>query len=167
MIMKLDEIDLRILHDLQDDGRVTNVELAKRCQMSAPPCLRRMRQLEESGVIQGYHARINPVALGYSVMVIAQVSLRTQNDSDLREFERHVHNWPEVRECYLMSGGADYFLKIYTKTWDDYHHFHAHSLSTHASVRHIQTNVVMRTSKSEPGIPISVPQTDLFKNDSL
>ena len=156
--MKFDEIDLRILHDLQDDGRVTNVELAKRCHISAPPCLRRMRYLEDAGIIKGYHAHIDPHAMGYTVMVLAQVSLKTQNDEDLRAFERDVAHWDEVRECYLMSGGADYFLKVYTKNWDDYHTFHAHTLSTHTSVQHIQTNVVMRTSKSKPGIPIDMTQ---------
>ncbi len=155
--MKLDDIDRRILHDLQEDGRLTNVELAKRCNISAPPCLRRVRQLEDAGIIKSYHAVIDPVTMGYSVLIFAQVSLKSQNDVDLREFEAIINTWDEVRECYLMSGGTDYLLKIYAKDWDDYQRFHSNVLGRHSSVNQIRTFLVMRHSKDEPGVPIENP----------
>ena len=155
--MKLDDIDRRILHDLQEDGRLTNVELAKRCNISAPPCLRRVRQLEDAGIIQRYHAVIDPVTMGYNVLIFAQVSLKSQNDSDLRDFESVVQTWPMVRECYLMSGGMDFFLKIYAKDWDDYQLFHSNVLGKHDSVQQIRTHIVMRNGKDDPGVPIDAP----------
>ncbi|MBX9696949.1 MAG: Lrp/AsnC family transcriptional regulator [Alphaproteobacteria bacterium] len=155
--MKLDDIDRRILHDLQEDGRLTNVEIAKRCNISAPPCLRRVRQLEDAGIIKSYHAVIDPITMGYNVLIFAQVSLKSQNDSDLREFEAAVNTWDQVRECFLMSGGTDFFLKIYAKDWDDYQLFHSNVLGKHHSVQQIQTNIVMRNSKNAPGVPIEAP----------
>ena len=88
--VKLDGVDRKILKDLQNDGRMTNVELAKRIGISAPPCLRRVRALEDNRVIRGYHADVNPEALGYSVMVFAFVGLISQAENDLQEFEKYV-----------------------------------------------------------------------------
>src|SRR5690349_14624843 len=95
--VKLDRIDRRILRDLQADGRMTNVDLAKRVGISAPPCLRRVRALEEAGIIRGYRADINPEALGYGVTVFAHVGLASQAEADLRAFEALVESWPQVR----------------------------------------------------------------------
>src|SRR6201999_1935161 len=95
--IKLDRIDRRILRDLQDDGRMTNVELARRAGISAPPCLRRVRALEEAGYIKGYHATVESNLLGYNVTVFAQVGLNSQAEGDLRAFEEMVLGWPEVR----------------------------------------------------------------------
>src|ERR671912_2198013 len=102
--VKLDRIDRRILRDLQADGRMTNVELARRAGISAPPCLRRVRALEESGYIRGYHADINPEALGFGVTIFAQVGLASQAEADLKAFEELVRSWPEVRECHMLAG---------------------------------------------------------------
>lgn len=157
MTIKLDDIDRRILHDLQEDGRLTNVELAKRCNISAPPCLRRVKQLQDAGLIESYHAVLSAPLLGYGVLVYAQVSLKSQSDADLREFESCVENWDPVRECYLMSGGTDYMLKIYARDWDDYQKFHATVLGKHPQVNKIQTNLTMRLTKNRPGIPIEAP----------
>src|SRR5215475_10054357 len=101
---KLDRIDRLILRNLQQDGRMTNVELARRASISAPPCLRRVRVLEEAGVITGYHADINPASLGYGVVIFAQVGLTSQAEQDLRAFEALVATWPEVRECHMLAG---------------------------------------------------------------
>src|SRR5690606_18883918 len=117
---KLDSIDRRILRDLQNDGRMTNVELAKRAGISAPPCLRRVRALEEAGYIRGYHADISPEAMGFGVTVFAQVGLSSQADSDLRAFERLVDGWPNVRECHMLAGEADFLLKVVAEDWDAY-----------------------------------------------
>ncbi|MEY3704193.1 MAG: hypothetical protein RLZZ561_1813, partial [Pseudomonadota bacterium] len=95
-----DSIDLHILAELQNDGRMTNVELAGRVGLTAPPCLRRVRTLEEDGVIEGYHAQLNPMRLGYTITVFAMVSLKSQAESDLREFEEHVARLAPVRECH-------------------------------------------------------------------
>src|ERR1700748_3349392 len=124
---KLDRIDRLILRNLQEDGRMTNVELARRASISAPPCLRRVRTLEETGVIAGYHADIDPGSLGFGVMLFAQVGLSSQAEQDLRAFEELVNSWPEVRECYMMAGETDFILKIVAEDWESYNRF----LTTH------------------------------------
>ncbi|MEM8539069.1 MAG: Lrp/AsnC family transcriptional regulator, partial [Pseudomonadota bacterium] len=109
--LKLDLIDRKILAELQGDGRMTNVELSRRVGISAPPCLRRVRGLEETGLIKGYHARLNARALGYEVTVFAMVSLKSQSGTDLEEFEQLCRNWPLVRECHMLNGEIDFLLK--------------------------------------------------------
>src|SRR3954462_4800973 len=110
--VKLDRIDRRILRDLQTDGRMTNVELARRAGISAPPCLRRVRALEEAGFIRGYHADVNPEALGYGVTVFAPVGPASQAEPDLKAFESLIATWPEVREAHMLAGETDFLLKI-------------------------------------------------------
>src|ERR1700761_1794554 len=109
--IRLDRIDRRILQNLQADGRMTNVELAGRVGISAPPCLRRVRALEEAGLIRGYHAELAGDALGFQVTVFAQVGLVSQAESDLQAFERLVSGWPEVREAHMLAGEVDFLLK--------------------------------------------------------
>src|ERR1700755_2956012 len=101
---KPDSIDMRILSELQDNGRITNVELSRRAKITAPPCLRRMRVLEKAGFIEGYHADLNAKALGFSVTGFVFVGLASQKDADLKHFEERVRSWPEVRGCYMLSG---------------------------------------------------------------
>src|SRR4051812_38851759 len=108
----LDSVDLEILAALQEDGRMTNVDLAARVGLTAPPCLRRVRSLEQAGVIRGYHARLDPVALGYGITVFAMVSLKSQAENELRAFEDHIARLPEVRECHMLNGEIDFILKI-------------------------------------------------------
>ena len=120
---KLDRIDRRIISDLQANGRMTNVELAERAGISAPPCLRRVRALERAGIIKGYHAELSPETLGYSVAVFALVGLNSQAEIDLKAFEELIANWDEVRECHMLAGEADFLLKIVAETWDDYQKF--------------------------------------------
>ena len=109
---ELDSIDRRILAELQVDGRMTNVELARRADITAPPCLRRMRRLEESGVIRGYHADTDPQLLGWEITFFAIVGLDSQKDAVLRAFESLVAEWPEVRECHMIRGGGDFLLRL-------------------------------------------------------
>lgn len=154
--VKLDRIDRKILHDLQDSGRMTNVELAERAGISAPPCLRRVRALEEAGVIKGYHAEIDAQSLGFGVMVFAQVGLSNQSEVDLQRFEELVREWPLVRECYLVSGEADYILKIVAEDWDAYQKFLTTHLTTAPNVSHIKSALGIRTSKYRPGVPVDV-----------
>lgn len=154
--VKLDRIDRKILHDLQENGRMTNVELAERAGISAPPCLRRVRALEEAGVIKGYHADIDPNSLGFGVTVFAQVGLSNQAETDLKKFEDLVRTWPLVRECYLVSGEADYILKIVAEDWDAYQKFLTSHLTTAPNVSHIKSALGIRVAKHKPGVPVDV-----------
>lgn len=154
--VKLDKIDRRILHDLQADGRITNVELARRAGISAPPCLRRVRVLEEAGYIQGYHADLEPKALGFNVTVFAHVGLSSQAEADLEAFEALVDEWPEVRECHMLAGETDFLLKIVAHDWDAYQHFLTSQLTAAPNVSHVKSALSIRTSKSKPGVPIDV-----------
>jgi DNA-binding Lrp family transcriptional regulator len=154
--VKLDRVDRRILSDLQADGRMTNVELAKRAGISAPPCLRRVRALEDSGLIRGYHAEVDPKALGYQVTVFAHVGLSSQAEHDLETFERTVRSWPEVRECHMLAGETDFLLKIVAKDWEDYQRFLTTKLTPAANVTHVKSALSIRASKHEPGVPIAV-----------
>ncbi len=156
--VKLDRIDRRILRDLQSDGRMTNVELAKRAGISAPPCLRRVRALEEAGFIRGYHADVNSEALGFGVTVFAQVGLSSQAESDLRKFEDLVATWPLVRECHMLAGETDFLLKVVAEDWDAYQKFLTTQLTSAPSVSHVKSALAIRTGKNLPGVPIDVPQ---------
>jgi DNA-binding Lrp family transcriptional regulator len=158
MNAKIDKIDLSILRDLQEDGRLTNVDLAKRAGISAPPCLRRVKALEERGVIQNYHADLNPQALGFGVLIYAEVTLLSQNDADLRAFEEQVTHWPMVRECHMVTGGSDFLLKIIAKDFDAYQKFLSSELSTMSRVAQIKTRMVIRSAKKLPGIPLELVQ---------
>jgi DNA-binding Lrp family transcriptional regulator len=153
---KLDKIDRRILSDLQADGRMTNVELAQNAGISAPPCLRRVRALEEAGLIRGYHAEINPEALGFGVTVFAQVGLATQAEPDLKAFEALVASWHEVREAHMLAGETDFLLKIVASDWDSYQRFLTTKLTAAPNVTHVKSSLAIRASKYEPGVPIDV-----------
>ncbi len=133
---------------------MTNVELAKRASISAPPCLRRVRALEESGVIAGYHADIDPVSLGFGVMIFAQVGLSSQAEQDLRAFEALVDTWPQVRECHMLAGETDFILKIVAEDWETYNKFLTTHLTTAPKVAHVKSALAIRRSKFQPGAPI-------------
>ena len=152
--IKLDKIDRRILGDLQRSGRMTNVRLAQRAGISAPPCLRRVRALEEAGIIRGYHADLNEEALGFGVMVFAQVGLTSQAEADLEAFEALVESWPMVRECHMLTGEVDFILKIVAPDWDRWQSFLSSELTPAANVASVKTAPVLRRSKSLPGVPL-------------
>ncbi|WP_189051831.1 Lrp/AsnC family transcriptional regulator [Aliidongia dinghuensis] len=158
--IKLDRIDRRILRDLQEDGRMTNVELAKRAGISAPPCLRRVRALEDAGYIKGYHASIEPDALGYGVTVFAHVGLVSQAEGDLKAFEDLVGTWPEVREAHMLAGETDFLLKVVATDWDSYHKFLTTKLTTAPNVSHVKSALAIRSSKYAVGVPIDVDAVD-------
>jgi DNA-binding Lrp family transcriptional regulator len=153
--IKLDRIDRRILQCLQADGRMTNVELAQRVGITAPPCLRRVRALEEAGLIRGYHAALAPEALGFPVTVFAQVGLASQAESDLVSFEKLVRGWPEVREAHMLAGEADFLLKIVATDWDSYQRFLSTRLTSAPNVAHVKSAMTLRVSKLEPGVPLA------------
>src|SRR5215813_524195 len=152
---KLDRVDRRILRSLQEDGRMTNVELARRAEISAPPCLRRVRALEEAGYIRGYHADINAEALGYGVTVFAQVGLSSQAEADLRAFEALVQSWPEVRDCHMLAGETDFLLRIVAVDWDAYQRFLTTKLTAAPNVSHVKSALAIRSGKNAPGVPIA------------
>ena len=154
--VKLDRIDRQILGDLQRDGRMTNVELAKRAGISAPPCLRRVRALEDAGFIKGYHAEVEAKALGFNVTVFAQVGLASQAESDLEAFEALVGTWPQVRECHMLAGETDFLLKIVAKDWDAYQRFVTEKLTAAPKVANVKSALAIRSAKSLPGVPIAV-----------
>jgi DNA-binding Lrp family transcriptional regulator len=150
----LDHIDYKILSYLQQNGRLNNVEIARRLGMSPPPCLRRMRSLEQKGLIQGYHAKLNTQALGFGVSVFVQVTLNSQNDTDLSQFEESMNGCPEVREAYLLSGEADYVLKVVSKDWEHFQKFISGTLMKNTFVKGVRTQMIMREAKNEIGIPL-------------
>jgi DNA-binding Lrp family transcriptional regulator len=158
--IKLDKIDRRILRDLQTDGRMTNVDLARRAGISAPPCLRRVRALVEAGFIRGYHADVNPEALGYGVTVFAQVGLAGQAEPDLKAFEALCVTWPEVREAHMLAGETDFILKIVATDWDSYQRFLTTKLTAAPNVAQVRSSLAIRMSKFEPGVPIEVEHAE-------
>lgn len=154
--IKLDPIDRKILTELQDDGRMTNVELSRRVGISAPPCLRRVRSLEETGLIQGYHAKVNSRALGYEVMVFAMVSLKSQAGEDLSAFEEKCRDWPMVRECFMLNGEIDFLLKCVAPNLLTFQTFLTDELTAAPNVTSVKTSLVIRPSKDEPGVPFEL-----------
>lgn len=151
---KLDKIDKKILRDLQADGRITNVELAKNAGISAPPCLRRVRALEEAGFIKSYHAKVNPAALGYNVTVFAMVKLNNHAETELTKFEKLTQEWPLVRECHMVAGEFDFILKIAAKDWDSYQNFLTNELTRTPNVTSVKSTLAVRATKESPGVPI-------------
>ncbi|WP_379547389.1 Lrp/AsnC family transcriptional regulator [Qipengyuania sp. DSG2-2] len=150
----LDEIDMRLLAELQDEGRITNVELAQRVGLTAPPCLRRVRALEEAGVIRGYHAELEPSRLGFALTVFAMVSLKSQAEADLREFEQAMRDLPEVREVHMLNGEIDFILKIVSQDLQSFQEFLTSKLTPAPNVASVKTSLTIRTSKLEPGVPL-------------
>ena len=155
MSASLDAIDWKILKELQDDGRITNVELARRVGISAPPCLRRVRALEEAGFIKGYRALLEEKRLGYEVAVFAMVHLTSQADADLKAFEDFVRNEPLVRECWMLSGEIDFVLKCVAPDLKTFQAFVA-ELTAAPHVRNVKTSLTLRNSKDAAMVPMEL-----------
>jgi DNA-binding Lrp family transcriptional regulator len=153
---RLDPIDRKILAELQADGRMTNVELARRVGISAPPCLRRVRTLEEQGFIRGYHADVDSRELGFEVQVFAMVGLMSQAEADLRAFEERCEAWPLVRECHMLNGEVDFILKCVAPDLSTFQSFLTGDLLTAPNVASVKTSLVIRGAKDEPGVPFDV-----------
>ena len=153
MKARLDQIDWNILRELQADGRITNVELARRVGISAPPCLRRVRALEEAGIIHGYRTLLDEKSLGFDVTAFAFVSLSTQAEADLIGFEERIGEWPIVRECYMLSGETDFLLKCVAKDLRAFQTFII-ELTGAPTVKSVKTTLTIRQSKHEPSVPL-------------
>src|SRR5471030_1428783 len=156
---RLDAIDRKILKELQDDGRMTNVELSRRVGISAPPCLRRMRALEDAGIIRGYRALLDEKRLGYEVTVFAMVHLTSQAESDLAAFDESVRNWPLVRECWMLSGEVDFILKCVAPDMATFQDFVTH-LTAAPHVRNVRTSLVLHNSKYAAAVPLELKVAD-------
>jgi DNA-binding Lrp family transcriptional regulator len=156
IMANFDPIDRQLLAQLQDDGRITNVELAQRVGLTAPPCLRRVRALEDQGVIKGYHAELDGAKLGFSITVFAMVSLKSQAEDALRGFEDHVGTLPEVRECHMLNGEIDFILKIVSRDLQSFQEFLTSKLTPAPNVASVKTSLTIRTAKHLPGVPIPV-----------
>ena len=156
MLARLDAIDLKILTELQNDGRITNVELARRVGISAPPCLRRVRALEEAGYIKGYRGLLDEKRLGYELVAFAMVHLSSQAEADLSAFETYVRKQPLVRECWMLSGEIDFILKCVAPDLKAFQAF-VGELTGAPHVRNVKTSLTLRNSKDEAIVPLGKP----------
>jgi DNA-binding Lrp family transcriptional regulator len=152
--LRLDAIDWRILKELQTEGRITNLALAARVGLSAPPCLRRVRALERAGLIAGYTVLLDEPRLGFAVTAFAHVGLHSQAEADLRSFEARVLGWPLVREAHMLTGEADYLLKCVAPSLPSFQAFVLRELTASPNVASVKTSVAIRRAKLAPGLPI-------------
>ncbi len=156
MGFNLDALDWRILKELQADSGLTNVLLAQRVGLSPPACLRRVRSLEEAGLIEGYTALLDEAALGFSLTAYAMVRLHNQAEADLRAFEDLVLGWPIVREAYMLSGESDYILKCIAPDMASFQDFVLGTLTAAPNVASVKTYLTIRRAKREPGVPVGL-----------
>jgi len=156
---RLDDIDRNILRELQDNGRITNVELARRVGISAPPCLRRVRALEEAGYIKGYRALLDEKLLGFEVTVFAMVHLSSQAEADLITFEELVRRQPLVRECWMLSGEIDFILKCVAPDLKTFQSF-VTELTAAPHVRNVKTSLTLRNSKDAAVVPMEALRSE-------
>ena len=163
-LTRLDPIDRLILAELQADGRMTNVELARRVGISAPPCLRRVRALEDAGLIRGYHAEVDARDLGFEVKVFVMVGLDSQAESELRAFEARCRDWPLVRECHMLNGEVDFILKCVAPDLSSFQSFLTGELLTTPNVASVKTSLVIRGAKQEPGVPFEILEERLARD---
>ncbi|GJM02191.1 MAG: AsnC family transcriptional regulator [Rhodomicrobium sp.] len=154
MKSQLDEIDWKILSALQQNGRITNVDLAKAVGISAPPCLRRVRALEQEGIIEGYFAQLNEKRIGFELTAFAMVSLHAQAEADLLAFEEKTRSWQVVRECYMLSGEVDFILRCVATDLSAFQDFIITELTAAPNVAGVKTHLVIRRSKWLAGGPI-------------
>jgi DNA-binding Lrp family transcriptional regulator len=150
----LDSTDWRILKELMADSSLTNLALASRVGLSAPPCLRRVRALEEAGLITGYTALIDEKALGFELTGFALVGLHSQAEADLRAFENRVLGWPIVREAYMLAGESDYILKCVAPDLTAFQEFVLGELTAAPNVASVKTHLAIRRAKLAPGVPV-------------
>ena len=153
--IELDEIDIRLLSRLQADARISNVALAESVNLSPAPCLRRVRELETAGVIRSYVTLLDPEELGLEVSTFIQVSLEKQIGSALQQFEDAIKNYPEVMECYLMTGGYDYLLRVVVPDLKALQTFIVDRLARIPHVSNIHSSVTLKQVKYKTALPIA------------
>jgi DNA-binding Lrp family transcriptional regulator len=145
----LDAIDWKILRELQDDGRITNVELSKRVGISAPPCLRRVKRLEEAGIIRGYRAMLNAPALDMGVVAFCLIGLNHQAEAELKAFADRTRNWPIVRAAWMVSGESDFLLHCVATDLAAFQNFVIEELTSAPNVDTVRTALTIRQVKDE------------------
>lgn len=150
----MDKLDHRILSELQRDGRLSNVELAGRVHLSESATLRRVRALEAAGVIQGYVALLNAQRTGFPINVFVTITLQRQDQHDLQRFEAAVREVPEVMECYLMTGVADYLLRVSCRDTEDFERLHSQHLTRLPGVARVQSSFALRVVRRTTELPI-------------
>lgn len=153
---RLDATDWLILRELQANGRITNVDLARKVGLSAPPCLRRVRALEEAGIIEGFNAILNDKALGFDVTAFAMIKLHGQAEAELIAFEERVQDSPIVRDCHMLSGETDFVLRCVALDLGAFQDFIIHELTAAPNVASVKTSLVIRTSKHAAGVPTEI-----------
>lgn len=153
---KLDSTDLKILEELQANARMTNVDLAEKIGISPPPCLRRVRTLEEMGLLQDYHAVVDRKALGFDVEVFAMIGLNSQAENDLSAFVDKCNAWPMVRECHMLNGDIDFILKCIAPDLSSFQSFLTEELTAAENVASVRTSLVIRVAKDAPGVPFEL-----------
>ena len=152
--IELDETDYKILHHLQNNGRISNAELADRVALSPSPCLRRVKLLEEKGIIERYVAIVNPKLIGLSVNVVISVSLQSQEQSQLKVFQQRIAECEEVMECYLMTGGSDYMLRVVVPDIEHFEHFLVDKLTSIPGISNIQSSFALKQLVYRTELPI-------------
>ena len=150
----LDRIDRLILHELQLDGRLSNAALAERVNLSESACLRRVRTLEQSGYLRGYVGLVDQSKAGYPDNVFVRITLHSQQQDDLAQFEARAKELPEVMECYLMSGDADYLLRVIVADARDYERVHSQYLTRLPGVARVHSSFALRTVTKKTEIPV-------------
>jgi Lrp/AsnC family leucine-responsive transcriptional regulator len=153
--MRLDQIDIKILNTLQTNGKITNVQLANHIGLSPAPTLERVKKLEQAGYITGYHARLDPEKLGLSVIVFIEVGFNLSDPASLDEFIESINNYPEVTECYHITGEYDLLLKIYAPSVAEYQRFIMNKLIFTRYVSKVNTKVVLNTAKHTTELPVN------------
>ncbi len=152
---ELDTVDRAILRELQIDGRMTNAELSERVNLSPSACFRRVRIMEEKGVIENYTAILNQVASGHSQNVFVQVTLRSLESHDIEAFETRIAGHPQVMECYLMSGDFDYMLRVVVADTSDYERMHRDFLTKLPGIDRIKSSFALRTVVKSTALPLA------------
>lgn len=152
--IELDTLDRRILEMIQSDGRISNADLAEKVGLSPSACHRRLRRLEEEGVVEGYAALLNPGAVGRGSSVFVSITLDRQQEQDLARFEAQVRQCPEVMECYLMAGDADYLLRVVVADGADYERLHTQVLTRLPGVARVRSSFTLRTVAKRTALPM-------------
>lgn len=156
---ELDEIDLKILRELQDEGRITNVDLSERVGISAPPCLRRMRKLEDAGVIEGYRAMINAPSLGYDLVAFCMIGLAQQSEIHLRSFAEKTLQWPIVRQSWMVSGESDFLLHCVAEDLTQFQDFVIDELTAADNVDTVRSMLTIRQVKNEGAVNLGASRS--------
>ncbi len=151
---ELDGIDLKILRILQDEGRISNLDLSKKIGMSPPPTLRRVRDLEKNGFIDGFRANIDSSKLGYDLTAWIFISLKNQNEESLNAFEKLVWGWETIRECYMLNGEVDFILKSVSKNMAEFNEFLSRNITSNDNVLSVKTAFAIKATKRLGNVPI-------------